>query len=155
MLLISCTAIVVAVLTAACSRETSAELDVTARINLVRENAGLRPLTPDASLVDIARRRSEDMAANGYFSHRPPDGCDYVCMMSRIGVPYSYAGETIAWNTYDWPRTAGAAVALWENSAPHLEKMLDCHYVRFGTGVAQAPDGRIYFTTIFEGNAAC
>jgi len=46
-------------------------------------------------------------------------------------------------------------VLMWKNSPPHLENILNCHYERFGTGVAQAADGRIYYTMIFDGNANC
>ena len=139
----------------ACTNEVSAELATYTGINGIRAQANLPALTPDAQLVQIARIRSKDMAANNYFSHAPPDGCNYVCIMDKNGVPHAWAGENIAWNTWDWTQTADVAVNMWHNSPPHMENILDCHYTRFGTGVAKAPDGKVYYTMIFEGNRAC
>ena len=140
---------------AACGPEANAEMQTYTGINAIRQQNGLPPLRPDAQLVNIARTRSADMAANSYFSHTPPSGCNYVCLMDQYGVGHSYAGENIAWNTYDWTQTAGVAVEMWKNSQPHLENILNCHYTRFGTGVVKARDGKVYFTMIFEGNASC
>lgn len=139
----------------ACSPEANAEMQTYTGINAIRQQNGLPPLRPDAQLVNVARIRSADMAANNYFSHNPPNGCNYVCIMDQYGVGHSYAGENIAWNTYDWTQTAAVAVEMWKNSPPHLENILNCHYTRFGTGVAKASDGKVYFTMIFEGNASC
>jgi uncharacterized protein YkwD len=138
-----------------CGPEAGAELATYQRINSIRQESGVPALRPDATLVRIARARSEDMASNGYFGHVPRDGCDYTCMMARDGISYAYAGETIAWNTYGWARTPGAAVDTWAASPEHLATMVNCHYERFGTGVAVAASGRVYFTTIYEGSARC
>jgi uncharacterized protein YkwD len=138
-----------------CTPEINAELKTYSGINAIRAEGGLPALTPDAALVQVARARSQDMATKGYFSHNPPDGCNYVCVMDEFGVPHSWAGENIAWNTWDWSQTADVAVNMWHNSPPHMANIMDCHYTRFGTGVAKAPNGRIYYTMIFEGNRAC
>jgi uncharacterized protein YkwD len=144
-----------AALLTACTAAVNAEMTTYSGVNAIRTQAGLPPLTPDADLVKIARLRSADMAANGYFSHYPPNGCNYICLMDQYGIPYVFAGENIAWNTWDWNQTAAMAVQMWKNSPPHLENILNCHYQRFGTGVAQAADGKIYYTMIFEGDATC
>ena len=138
-----------------CTPEVNAELKTYSGINAIRAQNGLPALAPDAALVKVARARSQDMAAKSYFSHAPPDGCNYVCIMDKNGVPHAWAGENIAWNTWDWTQTADVAVNMWHNSPPHMENILDCHYTRFGTGVAKAPDGKVYYTMIFEGNRAC
>lgn len=139
----------------ACTPEQIAEGKTYSGINAIRQKAGLPPLTADASLVAVARQRSRDMAAKGYFSHDPPDGCNYACIMDANGIPKAWAGENIAWNSYDWTRTADVAVNMWNNSPPHMENILNCRYQRFGTGVAKAADGKTYYTMIFEGNASC
>lgn len=139
----------------ACTAEVQAELQTYSGINSIRQDAGLPPLTPDPELVALARLRSSDMATNNYFSHKPPDGCNFVCLMDQHGVAHSYTGENIAWNNWDWKETAAVAVDMWHKSPPHLENILNCHYTRFGTGVAEASDGKIYYTMLFEGNAAC
>ena len=139
----------------ACTPEANAELRTYPGINAIRAAHGLPPLVADAQLVNVARIRSRDMATNNYFSHFPPDGCNYVCVMDANGVAHAYAGENIAWNTWPWSQTADEAVLMWKNSPPHLANILNCHYTRFGTGVAQAADGKIYYTMIFEGLRAC
>ncbi|TAK67629.1 MAG: CAP domain-containing protein [Dehalococcoidia bacterium] len=138
-----------------CTPEVNAELKTYSGINAIRVQGGLPALTPDAALVKVARARSQDMAAKSYFSHNPPGGCNYVCIMDQYGVPHAWAGENIAWNTWDWSQTADVAVNMWHNSPPHMENIMDCHYTRFGTGVAKGAGGRIYYTMIFEGNRAC
>jgi len=75
--------------------------------------------------------------------------------MDNGHVAHAYAAENIAWNTWDWTQTASVAVRMWNNSPGHLANILGCHFERFGTGVARAADGTVYFTMIFEGNRAC
>ena len=139
----------------ACSVQTAAELKTYSGINAIRQEHGLPPLQSDASLAQIAKIRSEDMAAKGYFSHNPPDGCNFLCLFDTYGIESAYSGENIAWNDYSWAQTADVAVEMWGNSPPHMENILNCRYTRFGTGVAQAADGKIYYTMLFEGNGAC
>jgi uncharacterized protein YkwD len=138
-----------------CGPEVQAEIDTYGGINAIRAKHGMPPLQPDKQLVDVARIRSRDMAAKNYFSHDPPDGCNFVCIMDNSGAPHAWAGENIAWNNWDWEQSPDRAVLMWENSPPHLKNILNCHYTRMGTGVAKSPDGKIYYTMIFEGNQPC
>jgi uncharacterized protein YkwD len=126
-----------------------------ALLNAERAAAGLPALALSGERSEVAGWRSRDMAGRGYFSHSPPDGCNYVCLMDRRGVGHAYAGENIAWNTWDWRTTADVAVDMWRKSPPHLENILNCHYTRVGAGVSRAADGRIYYTMVFEGNGPC
>lgn len=142
-------------LAVACTPESSAELKTYDGINQIRAEHGLPAMTPDPALLTVARIRSRDMAARGYFSHDPPDGCNFFCLLQAQSIPISYAGENIAWNTYDWAKTADVAVQMWRNSPPHMENILNCHYERFATGVAKASDGKVYYTMIFEGARDC
>jgi uncharacterized protein YkwD len=138
-----------------CTAESAAELTTYAGINAIRAERGLPALTPDPGLLEVARIRSRDMASLTYFSHDPPDGCNYVCLLDQEGVPYAYAGENIAWNTWEFPKTAEIAVQMWRGSPPHMENILNCHFERFATGVAKGGDDKVYYTMIFEGNGAC
>ncbi len=139
----------------ACSVQAAAETKTVSGINAIRQEKGLPPLTPDPAIAEIARLRSADMAARGYFSHNPPDGCNFLCLLDTYDVPNAYSGENIAWNGWSWAETADVAVDMWRKSPPHLQNILNCHFERVGAGAAQAPDGKVYFTMIFEGNAAC
>lgn len=138
-----------------CTPEAVAEGKTYAGVNAIRAQYGMGPLAGDAGLAAVARARSLDMARNNYFSHSPPDGCNYVCLMDRFGVGHAWAGENIAWNTWDWSQSPDVTVQMWKNSPPHLDNILNCHYLRFGAGVARAADGKIYYTMVFEGNRAC
>ena len=140
-----------------CTAEVDAEMKTYAGVNAIRTGAGLPPLQPDNGLVRAARERSNDMARTGHFAHDRIGGCpaEFTCVLDRMGISYSYAGENIAWNNWPWDQTAGHAVTAWKNSPPHLENIMNCHYTKFGTGVAESPDGKIWYTMIFEGNAAC
>ncbi len=142
-------------LLSACTPESQAEMTTYAGINAIRAEYGLPPLTPDPGLLEVARIRSRDMASNSYFSHSPPDGCNYTCLLSAHSVPYSWAGENIAWNTHVWSKTGANAVQLWRNSPPHMENILNCHFERFATGVARGSDGKTYYTMLFEGAKPC
>ena len=142
-------------LTTACTPESKAEATTYTGINAIRAEHGMPPLIPDPALLEVARIRSRDMASKQYFSHSPPDGCNYACLLDARGVPYSWAGENIAWNTADWAQTGAMAVQLWRNSAPHMQNILNCHFERFATGVAKGGDGKVYYTMIFEGAKPC
>lgn len=138
-----------------CTAEVDAEMRTLAGINAIRAQGGLPPLVADKALTDVARARSRDMAAKSYFSHNPPDGCNFVCIMDKNGVPHAWAGENIAWNNWDWTQSADKAVDMWHHSPPHMENIMSCHYTHFGAGVVKAPDGKVYYTMIFEGDADC
>src|SRR5690242_8655357 len=105
-----CAAITV---TIACTRQESAEIATYGGINRIREAHGLPALVPDATLVRIARIRSQDMAAKDYFSHDPPDGCNYACLIDEFEGAHQFAGENIAWNNYSWADSAQVAVQMW------------------------------------------
>jgi uncharacterized protein YkwD len=138
-----------------CGPELQAELHTYNGINAIRAKHGLPPLQADPGLVQVARIRSRDMAARGYFSHNPPDGCNFVCLMDSNRVGHAWAGENIAWNNWEWSQTAERAVRMWENSPPHMQNILNCHFTKFGTGVAKSADGKIYYTMVFEGDRGC
>jgi uncharacterized protein YkwD len=147
-------ALALAALASGCTPESASEIKTIEGINQIRAQYGLPPLVPDPGLTAVARLRSKDMAAKNYFSHTPPDGCDYICLFQAQSVPFAWAGENIAWNSWGWDKTAAVAVDMWRNSPPHLKNITDCHYERVGAGVAKAGD-KVYYTMVFEGNRAC
>ena len=65
-------------------------------INQERAKAGLAPLSVDLRLVDLARKKSQDMIANNYFSHTSPTYGDPFKMMTAAGISYRTAGENLA-----------------------------------------------------------
>ena len=144
------------VLLTGCTPEQVAEVRAYLGINEIRTESGSPALAADPVLAAVAQERSDDMAAKDYFSHTPPDGCNYACLIDRMEGVHGYAGENLAWNlNVDWGSTAEVAVQAWRDSPPHLENIVDCHYERVGTGVTRAPDNKIYFAMVFEGYVRC
>src|SRR5688572_5190746 len=75
------------------------EATVMARlVNADRAAFGLESLAYDQALTDVARWRSEDMAAGGAFSHDIADvpGRVVFDVLRELGVRYRAAGENLA-----------------------------------------------------------
>lgn len=148
-------ALAVLVTTSGCMLAVDAELELYAGINEIRTNAGLPPLEADIALRDIARFHSQDMAARHQLAHEFENGCTVICVMDTLSVPHAWAGENINVNNWDWSQTAARTVLKWQTNPEHLANMLNCHYTRFGAGVTASPEGGIYYSMVFEGNAEC
>ena len=138
-----------------CMLAIDAELATYAGVNAIRTNAGLPPLEADIALRDIARFHSQDMAARHQLGHEFENGCTVICVMDALGVPHAWAGENINVNNWDWSQTAERTVLKWQGDTGHLANMLNCHYTRFGAGVTASPQGGIYYSMVFEGDADC
>lgn len=114
-------------------------------INRERSLHGLKPLTINRSLVELARKKSQDMVDNGYFAHRSPVYGSAYDMMRSAGIRYNYAGENIAKTT-----SAQNAVSLFTGSSSHRSTLLNPRYSQTGIGIVQV--GRqIYVTQMFIG----
>ena len=128
------------------------EMAVFHLVNADRAASGLAPLSLDPSLVAIARWRSADMAALGYFGHAIGGvSGDFVFrVLDEQSVTYRVAGENLA-RTYA-PLDESAAlveVALME-SPTHRANILLPDFTHLGVGVATAPDGRTLYTQLFR-----
>lgn len=118
--------------------------------NRRRIGSGLAPLAANANLVGIARLRSQDMAAYGYFAHTSPvTGDTAFSLMDAYGVAYGWAGENLAKNNYpDADAVTVAEESLWE-SAPHRENILNPNYRQAGIALVTDASGMKYFTIVF------
>ena len=130
---------------------TGFEADILAGVNNERLAAGLSPLRLDGALVAIARERSADMAAQGYFAHTSPTGETAFSLMDKYGVPYSWAGENLARNNYPDAESVAIAMRDWLASPGHRDNMLNVHYTAIGVGSAVDGSGMKYFTVVFTG----
>ncbi len=106
------------------------EAEVVELVNKERAKVGLQPLSIRADLCRYARVKSEDMRANGYFSHNSPTYGSPFDMMRSFGITYRTAGENIAMG-YSTPE---AVVAAWMNSPSHRENILSSSYTHIGVG---------------------
>lgn len=98
--------------------------------NQERAAAGLKPLTFDSALSKMALDKAKDMIVNNYFDHTSPTYGSPFDMMTRYGIPHSYAGENIA----KGQRTPQEVMTAWMNSAGHKANILNTHYTKIGVG---------------------
>ncbi|OSY41197.1 uncharacterized protein YkwD [Pseudonocardia autotrophica] len=99
--------------------------------NVERAAAGCSALRVDPRINAAAQGHSEDMAANGYFSHDSRDGRDFADRMTAAGHP-SPGAENIAAGQPD----AATVVADWMASPGHRKNILDCSLSTIGVGLA-------------------
>lgn len=138
---------------AGCTPQQVMETQTAIGLNHMRADNGLPPLTVDPTLSAVSRTRAADMAAKGYFSHSPPDGCDFRCLFAKSNVTAAWSGEVIAWNDFSAADTVNEALLMWQDSTVHFDLITNRCFTRMGTGVATAPDGRNYYVAVFEGRA--
>ncbi len=123
------------------------ELDL---MNAERTKAGLVPLRLDTRIATIARSRSVYMAKTGVFSHTQKDGTTAFSMIEDAHITWYGAGEIIAWNSgTDLAGSAAYAIDAWMNSSGHRAIILSKDYNYVGFGMAQASNGRRYWTGVF------
>ena len=118
-------------------------------MNTEREAKGLGPLKWNATLADVARLHSQNMADNNFFSHRGLDGFMVDDRAAIFGVTnWQAIGENIAF-IKGYTRPEVTAVEKWMNSASHRRNMLSEQWTDSAIGVAVQPDGTYYFTQVF------
>lgn len=122
----------------------SFERRVVELVNAERAKQGLAPLSLNSRLSDVAREKSRDMQANGYFSHTSPTYGSPFDMLRRFGISYNTAGENIAMG-YSSPE---AVVNGWMNSDGHRANILSGSFSEIGVG--HVSNGN-YWTQIFIG----
>lgn len=105
-------------------------------VNSERAKVGVGPLVMDTTITAVARAHSRDMFEKHYFSHINPQGQDAGDRLTAAGIPFTYAGENLAYA----PDLATAHQGLM-NSEGHRKNILDPAFHRVGIGVI---DGGIY-----------
>jgi uncharacterized protein YkwD len=126
------------------------EARLLAGINAERAAAGLAPYVTDATLVTIARTRSQQMVDQGYFGHTDPNGqFMYTALLEYYGIGYAWAGENLAMNNYGAGESPDRALVSLMNSATHRANILADDFTSIGVGVVFHSDGRWFYTMIF------
>lgn len=109
-------------------------------VNAARAEANLPPLSAHAELSRVARFKSEDMAANGYFSHDSPTYGSPFQMMNDFGLSFGSAGENIACN-----QSVEKAHEALMNSPGHRANIMSTDFTAVGIGVVSGgPCGSMY-----------
>jgi hypothetical protein len=125
---------------------TPIERETMALINQRRLDAGLPALPVDVRLVLAARRHSEDMATNDFFSHVGSNGSSFVQRVQADGYP-TPRSENIAAGYL----SAAAAVEAWMGSPGHRQNILDpvARHIGVGFAVDASSTYRRYWTNDF------
>jgi uncharacterized protein YkwD len=111
------------------------ESQVLARINDIRQKAGLVPLKPSAQLGTAAFEQSVSMAEHGFFAHESYSGSPF---WKRVAARYaSHAnswsvGENLVWRSPEL--NARTALDLWLRSPEHRENLLSPTWREIGLG---------------------
>jgi uncharacterized YkwD family protein len=112
--------------------------------NQEREKNGLPALKPDSEVMDVAQKKSRDMAKNGYFSHTSPTYGSPFEMLRESGVDFTTAAENIA----EGQQSPDAVVDGWMNSSGHRKNIMNKDVTHIGIGYSK--DGN-YWTQMFIG----
>jgi uncharacterized protein YkwD len=115
------------------------ENQVVVLINQERTDRGLPALGNNSSLQLAARRHSEDMACNDFFSHTGSDGSTLSSRLLAAGYSYSWAAENIAASSSS-NFSAQAVVSVWMNSPGHKANILSENVTQLGVGFRYAGD---------------
>jgi uncharacterized protein YkwD len=126
-------------------------LDLFNAINGERTSRGMPALAAHGCVVFVAQLRSNDMAANSYFSHTSPDGSTAFSLMDANGVPYGWAGENLARNNYPDNETVAVAIRDLMASQGHRDNILNPNFTHLGVAAVNDGTGMWYFTMVFIG----
>lgn len=123
---------------------TASESELLRLTNQERKDAGLPPLTIDATLMRAARDHSANMARQGKMDHvlnekTPTD------RLQTLGYRGFTLGENIA---YGMPTSAGA-ITVWMNSEGHRANILNEQFTEIGIGIISDDRGVPYYTQVF------
>lgn len=114
-------------------------------VNQEREKQGLKSLTLNKKLSDVARTKSKDMMDKGYFDHNSPTYGSPFDMMKQFGIEYTTAGENIA----KGQQSPEDVMNAWMNSDGHRKNILNPDFTEIGVGYVKGDT--TYWTQQFIG----
>ena len=114
-------------------------------VNKHRRENGLKELTLNSNLSNVAQIKANDMKSNNYFSHTSPTYGSPFDMIKQFGISYKTAGENIA----KGQKTPEAVVNAWMNSEGHRANILNSNYTQMGLGYTA--NGVVYWCQMFIG----
>ncbi|MFC7195197.1 CAP domain-containing protein [Halosimplex aquaticum] len=141
------------------------EREIHERVNEIRRNRSLPPLSYSEDLAEIAAYYSNEMAVEEFFAHTSPDGqtlldryerFGYDCRIERGGGEPVTGGENLAYTYAYTPvetevgvvsyggnetRIARGIVRGWMNSPGHRENLLRPYWEREGVGAVLDAEG--------------
>lgn len=125
------------------SKEEQRILDLT---NEVRAKEKLPPLKVNATLLEVARAHSANMAKQQMMEHTL-DGKGPPQRVTKAGYDYLSVGENIAFGE------KGASVEAifkgWMESKVHHDNLISPKFEEIGIGLAADDKGEVYYTQVF------
>ena len=116
-------------------------------VNVERGKQGLKPLTLNSKLNQVADDKAKDMRDNRYFDHNSRKYGTPFDMMRSYGINFSTAGENIAAGQ----RTAEQVMESWMNSSGHRANILNKSYTQLGVGFCTGGSYDTYWVQEFTG----
>ena len=101
----------------------------------------------DPVLSELARRYSERMRDEGFFSHDDPSGGNTASRIRAAGISFSVLGENLA-NLTGTADPAHDAHAAFMSNPEHRANILERRFTLAGVGVARAGN-RYWITQLF------
>lgn len=101
------------------------------QVNRVRARAGVRPLRLNASLMQAARRHSQDQAHLHRMTHTGSNGSDPAARTRQAG----YRGGGTAENVASSQRTVAQVMDAWIRSPIHYRNLVNPQLRDFGAAV--------------------
>jgi hypothetical protein len=127
----------------------SGSSELMAAVNVVRGEAGLRPVASNSTVNMIAAERAQQQADAEWLSH----DMDYdITRFEQEHICWAGFGEILAW---DRSASADDFVAQWMGSTGHREIMLGSGYTVAGGAWAQGADGHWYAAMLFVKPQPC
>lgn len=127
----------------------SAELQLETLLMKEHNRLCSKPLYRNTALKSCARWRAKDMLVRDYFSHTIKGTTNKVfAYFSRYNIPWTAAGEIMAWNTNTDTEAALAAYRQFMASHDHRVLLQSCRYYRLGAG-AYKQNGKRMFVVLF------
>lgn len=114
--------------------------------NAERKKNDVAPLRGNATLFQVARAHSFNMAKQGKMEHEL-DGKTPFDRLNAASFRYSWAGENIAYG--DGSISLDAIMRGWMDSEGHRRNILNPMYTDIGLGIARDPNGRLFYTQVF------
>lgn len=124
---------------------TDLEFQMLQLINAERKKYGLKLLTDDQALDNVAREHAADMFRRGYFSHNTPEGMDPFQRLRKAKIKYRFAGENLA-----LAQTLLQAHKELMKSPGHRANILNPKYGRAGIGILKAGRHGLMITQEFR-----
>lgn len=127
------------------SPDEQAEKNMIDLVNKERTSRGLKALTFNVKLREVARKHSADMFKRGYFSHYSPEGKTVADRAEESNVDFLIIGENLAYA----PALELAHKGLM-NSEGHRANILSKDYGKIGIGILDAGVYGLMFTQVFS-----